>query len=235
MLKGQLITLHKFKSRCPLKTKSERGIQFSVARMQIKLHLLCYQMDLSFSFLSRFENTLWDDLKPGNALHDDFSRQFLQVVCFLCISPVSIMIIFVRDSFESIYRNFFGSNSKFIYWRKAFFFVSVSSFSQGTQEPVPFSLPPVERLVAIGDLHGDFEKTQRAFRTANLIDENNQWCGGNATAVQVSDLPPSLPPSLSLQKWKQCTCFKYFNTRTKIVWVVVAPAWLLCVPSMHLL
>lgn len=46
-------------------------------------------------------------------------------------------------------------------------------------------LPAVERLVAIGDLHGDFDKTRRAFRTGGLIDDRDCWTGGTTTAVQV--------------------------------------------------
>lgn len=48
-------------------------------------------------------------------------------------------------------------------------------------------LPSVERLIAIGDLHGDFEKTKRAFRLAGLIDQNNRWIGGTSVCVQVGD------------------------------------------------
>ena len=52
-----------------------------------------------------------------------------------------------------------------------------------------FALPAVERLVAIGDLHGDFEKAQRAFRVGGLIDEQDRWTGGTTTAVQVQNHP----------------------------------------------
>lgn len=46
-------------------------------------------------------------------------------------------------------------------------------------------LPATERLIAIGDLHGDIDKARRAFRLAGLIDENDRWSGGTTTAVQV--------------------------------------------------
>lgn len=36
-----------------------------------------------------------------------------------------------------------------------------------------------------GDLHGDFKKTQRAFRLAGLIDADDRWIGGNTVCVQV--------------------------------------------------
>ena len=46
-------------------------------------------------------------------------------------------------------------------------------------------LPAVQRLVAIGDLHGDLKKARRAFRLGGLTDENDRWIGGTTTAVQV--------------------------------------------------
>ena len=55
---------------------------------------------------------------------------------------------------------------------------------------LPLRLPAVPRLVAIGDLHGDFEKTRRAFRAAGLITgENDTWSGGSTTVVQARHGP----------------------------------------------
>ena len=50
-------------------------------------------------------------------------------------------------------------------------------------------LPAVSRIVAIGDLHGDMDKTRRAFRVGGLIDEHDRWAGGTTTAVQVDRCP----------------------------------------------
>ncbi|KAH0877788.1 hypothetical protein HID58_065182 [Brassica napus] len=36
-----------------------------------------------------------------------------------------------------------------------------------------------DRLVAIGDLHGDLEKSKEAFRIAGLIDSSDRWTGGS--------------------------------------------------------
>ncbi|KAJ8769190.1 hypothetical protein K2173_000965 [Erythroxylum novogranatense] len=44
------------------------------------------------------------------------------------------------------------------------------------------------RLVAIGDLHGDLQKSKEAFRLAGLIDASDNWIGGSATVVQVGDV-----------------------------------------------
>lgn len=62
---------------------------------------------------------------------------------------------------------------------------SIYGFPQG--HTASLRLPPAERLIAIGDLHGDYDKTRRAFRTAGLIDEDGQWSGGTSTVVQVSN------------------------------------------------
>lgn len=45
-----------------------------------------------------------------------------------------------------------------------------------------------ERLVAIGDLHGDLEKSREAFKIAGLIDSSDRWTGGSTMVVQVGDV-----------------------------------------------
>ena len=44
-----------------------------------------------------------------------------------------------------------------------------------------------ERLVTIGDLHGDLEQTKRAFRACSLTDSRDKWIGGKTIVVQVGD------------------------------------------------
>ncbi|WCJ21895.1 Calcineurin-like metallo-phosphoesterase superfamily protein [Euphorbia peplus] len=48
--------------------------------------------------------------------------------------------------------------------------------------------PAPSRLVAIGDLHGDLDKTKQAFRLAGLTDVSDTWSGGSATVVQIGDV-----------------------------------------------
>ena len=55
----------------------------------------------------------------------------------------------------------------------------------GVTSPPPTVLPAAERLVAIGDLHGDLVKAQAAFRAAGLTDDRDRWVGGKAVCVQV--------------------------------------------------
>lgn len=45
-----------------------------------------------------------------------------------------------------------------------------------------------ERVVAIGDLHGDLAATRRALRLAGAIDDGDRWIGGKTTVVQTGDL-----------------------------------------------
>lgn len=49
------------------------------------------------------------------------------------------------------------------------------------------SKPAPERVVAIGDLHGDLESTRRALRLAGAIDDKDAWVGGKLVVVQTGD------------------------------------------------
>ena len=44
-----------------------------------------------------------------------------------------------------------------------------------------------DRLVAIGDLHGDIGSAREAFMLAGAIDESDRWIGNNLTVVQLGD------------------------------------------------
>jgi len=48
--------------------------------------------------------------------------------------------------------------------------------------------PPVEKLYAIGDIHGDLNAFILSLRKAGLMDSNFHWSGGNAHVVQVGDI-----------------------------------------------
>lgn len=53
--------------------------------------------------------------------------------------------------------------------------------------PLPATIPVPDRLVAIGDLHGDLAATRRVLRLAGAIDEKDHWNGGNLVVVQTGD------------------------------------------------
>ena len=48
-----------------------------------------------------------------------------------------------------------------------------------------YIFPKATRVVAVGDLHGDYDAARRAFCTAGLVDGDDHWIGGEATCVQV--------------------------------------------------
>ena len=52
---------------------------------------------------------------------------------------------------------------------------------------LPTRYPPAQRIVAIGDLHGDLAATRVALRLAGAIDEGDQWVGGRMALVQTGD------------------------------------------------
>lgn len=51
----------------------------------------------------------------------------------------------------------------------------------------PFRFPSAERVVAVGDLHGDLASTREALRLAGAIDGQDRWIGGKLVLVQVGD------------------------------------------------
>ena len=53
--------------------------------------------------------------------------------------------------------------------------------------PLPHVLPDAARVVAVGDVHGDFGKTVRALRLARVVDDKLRWAGGQSVLVQVRE------------------------------------------------
>jgi len=51
----------------------------------------------------------------------------------------------------------------------------------------------VERVVAIGDIHGDFNQFATLLRQAGLIDDKEDWSGGRTHLVQTGDVPDRGP------------------------------------------
>lgn len=58
--------------------------------------------------------------------------------------------------------------------------------------------PTPQRIVAIGDLHGDFSVWRDISAAAGLVDANGHWKGGNTTLVQVGDVVDRGPESLKI-------------------------------------
>src|SRR4029453_15688696 len=58
--------------------------------------------------------------------------------------------------------------------------------------------PTQQRIVAIGDLHGDFEAWRAIAAAPRLMDSKGRWTGGNATLVQMGDIVDRGPDSLKI-------------------------------------
>ncbi|KAJ1686311.1 hypothetical protein LUZ63_017701 [Rhynchospora breviuscula] len=68
-------------------------------------------------------------------------------------------------------------------------FLPPSASSAASPSLPPSRLPPASRLVAIGDLHGDFHKSIQSLSLAGLVDPASlRWIGGSSVAVQVGDV-----------------------------------------------
>ena len=61
---------------------------------------------------------------------------------------------------------------------------------------VPSAPVSAQRIVAVGDLHGDYDAWIAIARGAGLIDARNRWAGGPATLVQLGDITDRGPDSL---------------------------------------
>ncbi len=51
----------------------------------------------------------------------------------------------------------------------------------------PSTLPPVNRIIVIGDIHGDFNKLISCLKLAKVIDDKYNWIGNDTVIVQVGD------------------------------------------------
>jgi hypothetical protein len=58
----------------------------------------------------------------------------------------------------------------------------------GTSDPYALRHASVDRVVAIGDLHGDLSAARSALRLAGAIDTLDRWVGGDLVVVQTGDI-----------------------------------------------
>ena len=54
------------------------------------------------------------------------------------------------------------------------------------------------RIIAIGDLHGDYDSYRALMRDAGLMDKRGRWSGGDTIFVQTGDVPDRGPSSLEI-------------------------------------
>lgn len=57
---------------------------------------------------------------------------------------------------------------------------------------------PPQRIVAVGDLHGDYSAWIDIARDAGLVDASNKWSGGRTVLVQTGDITDRGPDSLKI-------------------------------------
>ncbi len=77
---------------------------------------------------------------------------------------------------------------------KALFLICLLGASAG-QAGIRCSWTGVGRIVAVGDVHGDFYRMVEILRYAGLVDPAKNWCGGKTHLVQTGDLMDRGPDS----------------------------------------
>jgi hypothetical protein len=82
-------------------------------------------------------------------------------------------------------------------WIRHFFWVTVSILAWSGIEAGAAS-SPLHRIVAVGDLHGDFAAWRNITRTAQLVDDEGNWIGADAVLIQTGDLVDRGPDSLKI-------------------------------------
>ena len=58
----------------------------------------------------------------------------------------------------------------------------------------------VSRVVAVGDVHGDYSQFTTLLRQAGVIDQKDRWAGGETHLVQVGDIPDRGPDTRDIFK-----------------------------------
>lgn len=64
----------------------------------------------------------------------------------------------------------------------------------------PYRWSGVERVVAIGDIHGDYDNYMVALTAAGLVDKKGKWTGGATHLVQTGDIPDRGPDTLRIME-----------------------------------
>jgi hypothetical protein len=74
--------------------------------------------------------------------------------------------------------------------------IVASALALSAAAPSPAQQP--QRIVAVGDLHGDFKAWQDIARGAGLINAGDHWAGGKTILVQLGDILDREPDSLKI-------------------------------------
>jgi len=76
--------------------------------------------------------------------------------------------------------NIFGSYKSFAHWNNTVISSNIDTFSYIDNR--------YKRIVAVGDIHGDYDKLVNIMQHAKLIDENNDWIANDSIFIQTGDL-----------------------------------------------
>ncbi len=71
----------------------------------------------------------------------------------------------------------------------ALLFIAASIFSNASGDDAP------SRIIAVGDLHGDYDAYELIMTSAGLIDKRGRWTGGDTVLVQTGDIADRGPDS----------------------------------------
>ncbi|CAM9503449.1 unnamed protein product [Discosporangium mesarthrocarpum] len=69
------------------------------------------------------------------------------------------------------------------------------------ERPFRTEVPQPDRLVVIGDVHGDIDAFRSCLRMANLVDLDDRWSGGEAVLVQLGDIFDRGDDDLVIEEW----------------------------------
>lgn len=121
----------------------------------------------------------------------------------------------------SAFSNNFRDQVKEVYNQKCSRFQSDNIYEKNV-------LPPVDRIIVIGDLHGDFQKTIQCLKLAKVLEEDinldvnstkrYKWVGGDSVIVQIGDqidrcrnLPCHNPESTNPDENSDIKILKFFT------------------------
>lgn len=71
--------------------------------------------------------------------------------------------------------------------RRAAYLLLLAAATPAFSQPLPDTYSNVRRIVAIGDIHGDYQRLVELLRTAALVDAKNAWTGGDTHLVLTGD------------------------------------------------
>ena len=81
-------------------------------------------------------------------------------------------------------------------WARSMFLIV--AWASASSAPAAPSSPAPQRIVAIGDLHGDHRAWRDIAAAAGLVDRAGRWTGGRTIVVQAGDIADRGPDSLKI-------------------------------------